>query len=125
MLSVQVMRVAPGLLSQVPLQGLGGNIVQTAMSWPFALYEVNFQFFWPTAPTRSITKKPNSCENANALTTVFGAGRSVFGLNVDGNAVSRLSPPFPATKVAGWLLEKSNAWKSCTWPCIAIPMFAG
>ena len=84
-------------------------MLQTAMMVPFVRYEVNFQFFWPTAPTRSITMNPNSCENAKALTTVFGAGRSAFGLNpvpFAGRAESRLSPPLPATKVAGWLLEE-------------------
>ena len=65
---------------------------------------------------RSITMNPNSCEKANEPTTVLGAGRSPFGSKVAGSAVSRLSPPLPATNVAGWLLAKSSAWKSCTWP---------
>ena len=42
--------------------GRGGAIVQTAMIVPFVRYEVNFQFLSPTAPTRSMTMKPNSCE---------------------------------------------------------------
>src|SRR5215831_847014 len=125
LLSVQVMRL-PGVLSQTPLQADGAAIVQTAMMAPLVLYEVNFQFLSPTWPTRSMTRKPNSWEYAKALTTVCGAGRSVLGLKpLAGRAESRLSPPLPATNVAGWLLEKSNAWKSCTCPCIASPMFGG
>ncbi len=47
--SVQVIWV-PGVVSQTPLQATGGAMLQTAMMVPFVRYEVNFQFFWPTAP---------------------------------------------------------------------------